>query len=296
MKPIDPAGKAVVITGCSSGIGRAAALHLASLGYTVFATVRRDMDAASLREAAGALAPGEEPRSNLIPVCPLDLTHPDEIAAAIKAIVREFEKRKLGGLYALINNAGGGGIAPVELIDTAVLRRELEARLVGPVTLLQGLLPYLRRGQGRILWITTPALLPIPFIAGIHAPDFAMNGLIRTLAVELKPWRIPNIMIRCGGIKTAAVARSARELEESFRSWPPDRLALYAERLGKEKKELVEFDKNRTEPEEVAKVIARALCAGRPKKRYRIGYMSGFAALFEAFPQSFVDFVMGKRG
>jgi NAD(P)-dependent dehydrogenase (short-subunit alcohol dehydrogenase family) len=296
MKAIDPTGRAVVITGCSSGIGRAAALHLAHLGYTVFATVRRDTDAASLRAAVGAPAPGEERRSNLIPLCPLDLTHPDEIAAAIKVIVGELEKRNLSGLYALINNAGSGVIAPVELLDTAILRRELEARLVGPVTLLQGFLPHLRRGQGRILWITTPALLPIPFIAGIHAPDFGVNGLIRTLAIELKPWRIPNIMIRCGGIKTAAVARSAQELEESFRSWSPDRLALYAERLGKEKKEQAEFDKKRTAPEEVAKVIARALSARRPKKRYRIGYMSGFAALLEAFPQSVVDFVMGSRG
>jgi NAD(P)-dependent dehydrogenase (short-subunit alcohol dehydrogenase family) len=296
MKAFDPAGRAVVITGCSSGIGRATALHLASGGYTVFATVRRDEDAASLREAAGAPAPGEELRSNLIPVCPLDLTHAEEIAVAVKVIERELEKRDFIGLYAVINNAGGGGIAPVELIDTAVLRRELEARLVGPVALLQGLLPHLRRGHGRILWITTPALLPIPFIAGIHAPDFALNGLIRTLAVKLKPWRIPNIMIRCGGIKTAAVARSARELEESFRSWPPGRLALYAHRLEKEKKEQAAFDKKRTEPEEVAKVIARALSARRPKKRYRTGHMSGLAALLEAFPQSVVDFVMSKRG
>jgi NAD(P)-dependent dehydrogenase (short-subunit alcohol dehydrogenase family) len=296
MKAIDPKGRAVVITGCSSGIGRAAALHLARLGYTVFATVRRDKDAASLRAAAGAPAPGDEHRLNLMPVCPLDLTRPEEIAAAVKAIIRELEKRHLSGLYALINNAGSGTIAPVELLDTAILRRELETRLVGPVTLLQSLLPYLRRGPGRILWITTPALLPIPFIAGIHAPDFGVNGLIRTLAIELKPWHISNIMIRCGGIRTAAVARSARELEQSFRTWPSDRLALYARRLGKEKEELVEFDKKRTEPEEVAKVIARALSARRPKKRYRIGYMSGFAALLEAFPQPVVDLVMGKRG
>jgi NAD(P)-dependent dehydrogenase (short-subunit alcohol dehydrogenase family) len=289
MSGFNPQGKAVAITGCSSGIGRAAALYLARLGYTVFATVRKAQNADSLSQEAGL-------RPNLIPLCPLDLTHPEEIAAALKVIAGEVEKRGLNGLYALVNNAGSGGIAPVELIDAAVLRRELEARLVGPVTLLQGLLPLLRRGGGRILWITTPALLPIPFIAGIHAPDFGLNGLIRTLAIELKPWRIPNIMIRCGGIRTAAVARSERELEESFRAWPPERFALYAKRLMKEKKELVEFDKNRTAPEEVAKVIGRALSARRPKKRYRIGHMSGFAALLEAFPQAFVDFVMGKRG
>lgn len=280
--------KAVVITGCSSGIGRTTALHLARLGYTVLGTVRREEDAASLHHAAGS--------HRLIPVVPLDLTRPDDISAAVETIGRELDIRGFDGLYALVNNAGAGGIAPVEILDTSLLRRELETRLVGPVALLQGLLPRLRRGNGRILWVTTPALLPIPFIAAIHVPDFGANGLIRTLAVELRPWGIPNIMIRCGGIRTAAVERSARELEEAFRTWPPERLALYAERLKKEQRGLLEFDRKRTEPQKVAETIARALAARRPRKRYRVGYMSGFAAFFEAFPQSFVDFVMSRRG
>ncbi len=280
--------KAVVVTGCSSGIGRATALHLVRLGYLVLATVRKEKDADSLRDEAGD--------RNLVPVFPLDLTRPEEIAASLNAMDRELQTRGDDGLYALINNAGSGAIAPVELMDPGLLRRELEARLVGPVFLLQGLLPRLRRGGGRILWITTPALLPIPFIGSIHVPDFGANGLIRTLAVELKPWRIPNIMIRCGGIRTAAVERSALELEESLRNWPPEKSTLYAERLKKEQRELPKFDRKRTEPQKVAETIAKALAARRPKRRYRVGYMSGFAALFEAFPQSFVDWAMSRRG
>lgn len=279
--------KAVVITGCSSGIGRATALHLARLGYTVFATVRKEEDADSLRREAG--------QAELVPVCPLDLTRPGDIAAALDTIGRELDGRGFEGLYALVNNAGAGGVAPVELLDPSLLRRELETRLVGPVALIQGLLPRLRRGGGRILWITTPALLPLPFIASIHVPDFGANGLIRTLDVELRPWRIPNIMIRCGGIRTAAVERSKRDLEESFRSWPPDRLALYTERLRREQREHAAFDRKRTAPEKVAETIAKTLAARRPKRRYRVGHMSGAAAFFEAFPQRFVDFVMSRR-
>lgn len=279
--------KAVVITGCSSGIGRAAALHLTRLGYTVFATVRKEEDADSLRREAG--------NADLVPVCPLDLTRPDEIAAALEAVARGLDSRGFEGLFALVNNAGSGAIAPVELLDTGLLRRELEARLVGPVALIQGLLPRLRRGGGRILWITTPALLPIPFIASIHVPDFGANGLIRTLDVELRPWSIPNIMIRCGGIRTAAVGRSERDLEEALHAWPAEKRALYAERLEKMRRELAAFDRKRTEPEKAAETIARALAVRRPKRRYRVGHMSGAAAFFEAFPQRFVDFVMSRR-
>lgn len=280
--------RAVVITGCSSGIGRATALHLSRLGYLVLATVRKESDADSLRREAGD--------SELVPIFPLDLTRPEEIAAALSAMRRELESRRVEGLYALINNAGSGAIAPVELMEPELLRRELEARLVGPVSLLQGLLPQLRLGKGRILWVTTPALLPIPFIASIHVPDFGANGLIRTLAVELKPWRIPTIMIRCGGIRTAAVERSARDLEAALRTWPKERLALYVERLRKEQRELSKFDSKRTEPQRVAETVAKALAARRPRRRYRVGHLSGFAAFLEALPQGFVDWVMARRG
>jgi NAD(P)-dependent dehydrogenase (short-subunit alcohol dehydrogenase family) len=279
--------RAVLVTGCSSGIGRATALHLARHGFTVFAGVRKEKDAHALRAIA---------ELNLIPLCPLDLTRLDHIRAAHETVIRELSARGIEGLYAIVNNAGGGGVTPIELMDLEGFRTELGARLLGPVALLQEFLPDIRQAHGRIVWIGTPGLFPVKYVAGIHAADFAVNCLARTLSLELKPWDIPNILVRCGGIATAAPARGDRELGEAFQTWPPDRLALYRDSLLKERRELAEFDKKRSEPEVVAKVVRRALVERKPKSRYQAGYMSGFAALLELLPQTAVDAIMAARG
>lgn len=197
-------GKSVLITGCSSGIGRACAVFLAKNGFKVFATVRKETDVQNLRGLD---------LKNLIPLYPFDLTKPEHFPRIFEAIAGE-------SLYAVINNAGGGFISPIELMDLNKFRNELEARLTGPIGLLQAFLPMLRKNRGRIIWIATPALMPVPFDSSIHACDFAVNNIARTLDIELKPWNIPVIMVRCGTIKTESVERCYRELEISFKTWP----------------------------------------------------------------------------
>ncbi|MCC6616361.1 MAG: SDR family NAD(P)-dependent oxidoreductase [Anaerolineae bacterium] len=278
--------KAVLVTGCSSGIGRATALYLAQQGFTVFATVRKESDAQNLRDLGIA---------TLIPVCPLDLSHKETIAPALDFIRGELSQRPDLKLYAIVNNAGGGGVAPIELMDLDRFRLDVEARLVGPLALLQDLLPLIREAHGRVIWIATPAIIPIPFVAGIHACDFAVNCLARTLQIELKRWNIPNILVRCGGVKTAAPARGARELEEDFQQWPRERFELYAGTLRKEQAELSQFDARRSEPNVIAEVVYRALVAEKPRRRYQIGYMSGVASALEYLPQPLVDWIMERR-
>jgi NAD(P)-dependent dehydrogenase (short-subunit alcohol dehydrogenase family) len=280
-------GKAILVTGCSSGIGRATAVYLAHTGYTVFATVRKEADASALRLLG-------EP--DLVPVWPLDLRNGEHIAAAVRAVEDELQRRNLPGLYGLVNNAGGGVVAPLELLAPEQLRDEFETRVLGPLALLQGVLPFIRQSNGRIVWITTPALMPIPFVSSIHVPDFAVNGLVRTLSLELKHWRIPAIMIRCGIIQTAAPERTARALQAAIHAWPPERLALYREDLDEQQAELGGFDARRTAPEEVARVVAEALSSARPRSRYRVGTMAGLAALLELLPQTTVDLIMTLRG
>jgi NAD(P)-dependent dehydrogenase (short-subunit alcohol dehydrogenase family) len=281
-----PSGEGILVTGCSSGIGRATAIHLAECGFTVFATVRKEHDAERLRQLGNP---------NLVPTYPLDLTRPADIPPVVEFVSQELQRRGKNGLYAIVNNAGGGSIAPIELMDIAKFRLEAETRLVGPVTLLQAFLPLIRRAHGRIVWIVTPALMPIRYVSSIHAYDFAANCLARTLQLELKPWNIPSIQVRCGGIQTAAPAKTTGELEASFKQWPPERFSLYAAALEKEQAELAKFDEKRTEPQAVAKVVLKALCAGKPKARYQVGYMAGFAALAEYLPQPLLDAVMSRR-
>jgi NAD(P)-dependent dehydrogenase (short-subunit alcohol dehydrogenase family) len=276
----------VLITGCSSGIGKASAITLANHGFHVFATVRKEADAGKLRDLN---------ISNLIPVCPLDLTNLDHISNAAEVVGNELKRRGLMGLYALINNAGGGSPAPVELMDLVEFNRELQARLLGSVAMVQAFLPLIRQAGGRIVWITTPALIPTPYVTSIYACDFAVNCIARTLEIELKRWNIPNIMVRCGGIKTPAGLRTTADVEAILQKEPCERTALYENVLRQWAKDMADFDERRTEPEKAANVVLEAVAARRPKGRYSIGYMAGAASFLEALPQPVADWILKMR-
>lgn len=274
------------MTGCSSGIGRAAALALAGRGFTVFATVRRGADAESLRGLNMA---------GLVPVWPVDMSDPEDIAPAAAFVAGELERRGIKGLYALVNNAGAGRPAPVEFLPLAEFHIELRARVLGSVALVQAVLPLLRLAGGRIVWIMTPALIPTPYVAAIHACDFAVNCVARTLDIELRPWRIPNIMIRCGGIKTPAGLRTGQDVEAVLRDGPPDRVALYDGALRRWAEDMAAFDAKRTDAGKVARVVVRALAAKKPKRRYSVGHMAKAAAVLEMLPQPVADWILKKR-
>lgn len=279
-------GEGVLVTGCSSGIGRQTAITLAKHGFVVFATVRKEADAENLRNLS---------IPNLEPVCPLDLTDLGHIANVAKLVADKLSRRGKKGLYALINNAGGGSPSPIELMDLDMFRIELKTRVLGSVALVQAFLPLIRQVNGRIVWIMTPALIPTPYVTSIHACDFAVNCIARTLDIELKPWRIPNIMIKCGGIKTPAGLRTTSEIEAILQKVPAERVSLYEKALREWQKDMAEFDEKRTEPEKVAEIVLEALSAKRPKRRYSVGYMAKAASFLEAMPQSVTDWILKKR-
>lgn len=282
-----PAGKAVLITGCSSGIGRQTAITLAQQGFLVFATLRKESDAEKLSGLGLA---------NILPIYPFDLTRQEHILPAARWVADELRQRDLPGLYALVNNAGGGSPAPVELMDLDQFHLELQARVLGSVAMVQAFLPLLRAAGGRIVWIMTPALIPTAYVSGIHACDFAVNCLARTLDIELQPWKIANILVRCGGIKTPAGLRTTGDVEAILQKGPSDRVSLYEGALRKWAAEMAEFDRKRTEPEKVARTVLAALSAKRPKRRYPVGYMAGAASFLEMLPQPLADWVLKRRG
>ncbi len=278
--------KTVLITGASSGIGKTVAIYLAKQGYTVLASVRKDSDAKALNELG---------YNNLKPLCPLDLTNQEQIQSIANSVTEQIKKKELPPLYAIILNAGGGHIAPIELIKISDFREELEKRLVGNISLLQKLIPLLRFTKGRIFWISTPGLFPVPYVADIHAPDFAVNYLARTLNLELRPDGIKNILIRCGAMNTPSPKRTETNIVEKLNYCPKERLEIYKSRLSKLEKDLKKLAGKRTEPEKVAELIAKVLRISRPKIRYQVGYMSSLGAFLEKLPQSLVDYIMRKR-
>ncbi|MFN2451442.1 MAG: SDR family NAD(P)-dependent oxidoreductase, partial [Candidatus Dormibacteria bacterium] len=134
-------GRTVVVTGASTGIGRACVLALDRLGWRVFAGVRRDQDGEELRAAAGAQ----------LRILRLDVTSPDDIAAA----ATEVAAATGGALDGLVNNAGFALSAPLEFVPLHELRRQFEVNLVGQVGVTQALLPMLRRSRGRIVLMSS---------------------------------------------------------------------------------------------------------------------------------------------
>ena len=282
-QPLDARGsedKHILITGCSSGIGRQTAITLVNMGYIVYGTVRRPADSDDLYKLN---------LRNLVPICPLDLTNLQHIKKIADVLAAEIRRRQGSRLYALINNAGGGLPNPLELMDMDMFRTEVNARIVGSVALVQALLPLIRRGKGRIIWISTPALIPTPYVASIHACDFAVNCIARTLEIELKPWGIRNTMIRCGGIKTPAGLRTTSDVHTVLRHASPDRTSLYVKAFTKWGEDMALFDRKRTDPERVAQAVLAALVVAKPKHHYRVGHMSRAAAFLEALPQPVSD-------
>jgi NAD(P)-dependent dehydrogenase (short-subunit alcohol dehydrogenase family) len=278
--------KSILVTGASSGIGYAVAVHLAAKGYTVLATMRKIADIEKIYSVG---------MDNLKPLWPFDLTRPEQITAAADSLTELINTSQIPELYAIINIAGGGQIAPVELMNIDDYRNELEKRLVGPVILLQKLIPLLRATRGRIIWIATPGLFPAAFIADIHAPDFAVNYLARTLNLELYPDGIRNILIRCGGIDTPSPGRTEENLTGMLETWPEGISSIYKERLHKFLENSKKFNARRTNPGKVAELIARVLESRKPRIRYQIGYMSGLGGFLETLPQSWVDLIMKLR-
>ncbi len=279
-------GKGVLITGCSSGIGRATALELARHDFTVLATVRKEADAEALRSL-------NEP--NLIPICPLDLNNLEQISGIAETAAAVLEQRGQKGLYALINNAGGGSVAPIELMDLEQFRTELQVRVLGAAAMVQTFLPMIRREGGRIVWITTPATIPTPYVTSIHACDFAVTCIARTLDIELKAWNIPNSMIRCGGIKTPAGLKTTAAVEALLHIEPGELVKPYSQALREWGRDMAKFDEKRTDAQKVADIILKVLVAKSPKKRYSIGHMAQAGAFLETLPQPLTDWILKMR-
>jgi len=153
----------VLVTGASSGIGRATVARLAAGGQHVYAGVRRPADGAALQQAAHeAATPGE-----VTPLL-LDVTDQAQIAAAARAVTEHVGP---AGLAGLVNNAGIGGFSPLELTGAGDLRRLLEVNVTGQLAVTQAFLPLLRRAQGRIVMVGSIGARFTPPFTVRHADD-----------------------------------------------------------------------------------------------------------------------------
>ena len=246
--------QAVLITGCSTGIGRATALRLAKSGRTVYASARR-IDSIRDLEAAGC-------RLLAIDVC-------DD--ASMEAGVREVESRE-GAVGVLVNNAGYGSEGAIEEVPMSEVRRQFETNVFGPTRMTQLVLPGMRRQRsGRIVNLSSMGgRMTLPGGGFYHASKYAVEAISDALRFEVAGFGIHVILIEPGVIKSqfgdTAMAKIASLSGNG---------SAYAEFHKQVAAKIEEANTGRmaflaAAPEAVAAVIDTAIHARKPKSRYLI--------------------------
>ncbi|MGN6587282.1 MAG: SDR family oxidoreductase [Solirubrobacterales bacterium] len=249
--------RSVLVTGASTGIGRATALRLDASGWKVFAGVRDEAAAEALR------ADGSE---RLTPVF-LDVTEPDQIAAAAERI----EAESADGLNGLVNNAGVAIPGPLETIPLEDFRRQIEVNLVAYVAVTQAMLPQIRQAEGRVVFISSiGGRIAFPFGGPYHASKFATEAIGDVFRQELRPWGLKVAIVEPGSIDTPIWERGQRKGEEIEAKSPRMNL-LYGPAIEKFRKVIEDTAERGIPPEKVAKAVAHALESPRPKTRYLVG-------------------------
>ncbi|MEO8800712.1 MAG: SDR family oxidoreductase [Polyangiaceae bacterium] len=251
--------KTVVITGASSGIGRATALYLEQKGFRVFAGVRKRNDGDALRaESGGKVVPIE-----------IDVTNGVTIAAAVRAVEAQLAGRGLDGL---VNNAGIGTAAPVEYMSVDELRRQFEVNVFGQVAVTQAFLPLIRQARGRIVNIgSVGSHIAIPFGGALCGSKGAFSLLSDALRLELRAFGIHVCLVEPGAISTPAVDKTLGDAEGIIRAMGPEGAARYGDKMREFMRFGYERETNGSPPAVVADVVHHALTARRPRVRYPVG-------------------------
>lgn len=246
--------KSVLITGASTGIGRATALRFDSLGWKVFAGVRRQADGEALASAAS---------ERLAPLI-LDVTNAEHVAAARAAAGDRVD--------ALVNNAGIAVSGPVELVPLDDLRRQMEINLIGQVAVTQALLPALRAASGRVVFTSSVGgRTALPFASPYNCSKFAIEALGDALRVELASFGVKVALIEPGSVDTPIWGKGLEEAEDFLASFTEEQTALYGAQVRAVKAATEKVAASGVSPDLVARRIEHAVTARRPKTRYVVG-------------------------
>jgi NAD(P)-dependent dehydrogenase (short-subunit alcohol dehydrogenase family) len=250
---------AVVVTGASTGIGRACVNVLDEAGYRVFAGVRKQKDANAIKK---------ESSKNVVPIT-IDVTKERSITTA-----RQKVQRAVGndGLVGLVNNAGVGGGGPIEFIPIDDFRNTLEVNLVGQVAVTQTFLPLIRQGRGTVVFIASiGGRIASPFMSPYNASKFGIEAVGDSLRREVKPWGIDVVVVEPGSIDTKIWEKGGEQLAERQAVIPREAKRLYGKQFESFGKVIQETASRGIPAEKVGEVVLKGIRKRRPKHRYLVG-------------------------
>jgi NAD(P)-dependent dehydrogenase (short-subunit alcohol dehydrogenase family) len=252
-----------LITGASTGIGRASALHLVGRGWTVLAGVRNPRDGESL------VAEGGE-RLTAVTLDITDAGQVDELAGRVQDESSRLADSTHGGLDALVNNAGIAVGGPLELLSGEELRTQFEVNVFGQLAVTRALLPALRRAHGRIVFVSSiGGRVATPYAAPYSASKHAIEAFADALRVELCGSRIEVALLEPGSVATPIWEKGRADTRRV--SVPPELAAQYGHVAAAMDKTLRDTARRGVSPEQVARTIEGALTAPRMRARYLVG-------------------------
>jgi NAD(P)-dependent dehydrogenase (short-subunit alcohol dehydrogenase family) len=267
----------ILITGCTSGIGRHAALHLAARGHRVFATGRNEKALAALKAEA------PENLETLV----LDVTSDESIAAAKQQVDARTGGR---GIDVLVNNAGYGLLGPTEMISDREMRAQYDTNVFGLMAVTRAFLPSMHaKGAGRIINVSSiGGLITLPFFGVYNSTKYAVESLSDGLRLELAPFGIHVSLVEPGVIDTGFTDRSMQEIAR-FRS--PD--SRYAPVLARADEMRKVSDRSAVGPACISRAIERAATDRRPRARYLAPFRAVLMMAFvRRMPTRWADWVM----
>ena len=264
----------VIVTGASSGIGAATARELARRGFHVLAGVRRDQDADAIR------GPGIEP---LI----LDITNPDHIQALAARVHEDPQGR---AVRALVNNAGIGVNAPVEVFAIDEWRRLFEVNFFGHIAAIQTLLPALIRGKGRVVNISSVGGKIAMATYGPYAgTKFALEAVSDALRREVEPLGVKVIVVEPGAVTTEMLGRVGVTGEHIISGMNPEQRGRYTTLMQAVISQAQAAIPTGVPAEKAGRVIANAITSKGPRTRYTVGREAALLPLLTMLPDRMLD-------
>lgn len=244
----------VLVTGAGRGIGRTIAEQLAAHGWDVIAGVRSEADGAALTAV--------DPQR--ISAVTLDITDDRQIAALDGALPARLD--------AVVNNAGIVVAGPMETVTSEQWRRQFDVNVIGQLAVTRAVLPRLRVSQGRVLFISSVnGRLSTPLIGAYAASKFALEAAADALRMELRPWRIPVVLIEPAQTDTDMWRTAGTMVDDVEAALSPAERELYGRHVTGMRKSVPVSQRLAVPPEKVSDVVRAALTAKRPRPRYIVG-------------------------